>query len=577
MNDLTNLDLDSLNNIDPRLIPSLKNYFEKIKEKENSTSLDYTTDKFKEDLITGNLSFLICSTDKNSPIYREDFDKLAAGMYIDRTKEILINIDNMDALNQILSHESEHYITSNYNNGKSLTSYSIIGEPATEIGAQFTMSDNTEQVKEKLLEGDCGYSQRVRFLLALNEATGNNIEDLINANRQNDLDFFLSLIPKKYLDSICSVEDHLFWGKYIKELDSTPAKLISITLNSFKDYIYDFDNSDYYPNMDDYLSSKIDSLLEGYEEVLEHDKDIENELFQNELFLGCMSLDFLDEETLNTIISRIKENYEASDLDIEFKIYEAMLRSEPDNPKCNSILAAYTGYSRFQKYLDASMSIIGDNDFFIADSFDDFLEEVEYVEGLPYKVVPNSKFKALNILYRDKETGIIRKIVNGKDVTDTNNIPIPYVYENSDSKEVEETLDIIGKKVDISDWKNYTEILSKNLLTDQKFINKDALINQITDFKVALDCYRTDLEYTQELSDEQSHYIDIFEDLASKTINLSLSENEIEFKSMIDNVKTSILQSDIDTSEIQDWMNKITRQELKKDKEKYKDDDELSL
>ena len=86
MNDLTNLDLDSLNNIDPRLIPSLKNYFEKIKEKENSTSLDYTTDKFKEDLITGNLSFLICSTDKNSPIYREDFDKLAAGMYIDRTK-----------------------------------------------------------------------------------------------------------------------------------------------------------------------------------------------------------------------------------------------------------------------------------------------------------------------------------------------------------------------------------------------------------------------------------------------------------------------------------------------------------
>lgn len=307
MIDLNEIDLESLSNVDNRMIPQLKKYFSRVM-KLHGDPLDYRIETIYNELLNGDLGILVVSKDKNSPDYYEDFPKYAKGLFVTDAKlegrigdEIVENVSRIfideheldveriekfsEYEDSTISHEMEHFISFRFNGQEQendLCDYSIIGEPATEIGNLYNMFDGDEEEIKKviLMEDDTilhiGYLLRVRLLWAINEATGHNIMELIQANRNNDFRYFCSIIPEEYIEKISLLYEDFFEGKLIEEIGDQPARVLYDAIERLKDYMYD--NPEIYPNLTDQTMDMIDSIFQGYEQITKSKVDIDEEL-----------------------------------------------------------------------------------------------------------------------------------------------------------------------------------------------------------------------------------------------------------------------------------------------------------
>ncbi len=459
MIDLNGINLESLPNVDNRLIPQLKRYFSRVM-KLDGNPLDYRIETMYEELMNGHLEILVASKDKNSPDYYEDFPKYAIGLFLNKptieekaegkiTKDVSrvfidehqLDVENIERFlgyeDATISHEMEHLISYRFDGQEhenNLCDYSIIGESATEIGNLYNLFDGDEgKIKDVILKEDdtvlhIGYLLRVRLLWAINEAAGHNIVELVSANRNNDFDYFCSIIPKKYIEKISLLYNDFFEGKCIPEIGEQPAKVLYDVIEQFKDYMYD--NPKLYPNLTNQTIDMINSIFKGYEQITECRKEIGEQLGERCIY----GIDYLEEEDFKNIISEIRAKFpQMSDEDIEYDIFAELLRQNPYDKKANVVMSCYSGYFKFLKSIEKVKENIGQEDFFVSNNFENFLDEYMYRDGVP------TRWRYIGLkqeaIYREPKTGKVKYFINSNEVLEDEHFPI-ILDENDDYKYV---------------------------------------------------------------------------------------------------------------------------------------------
>lgn len=527
MVDLNEIDLEGLPNVDNRLIPQLRKYFSRVM-KLHGNPLDYKVEIIHDELINGDLEILVSSKDKNSPDYYEEFPKEAIGLFVNKPKwkeivegkirkdvsRIFIDESQLDAEyikrfsgyeDSTISHEMEHFISDRFDgrdHENDLCDYSIIGEPATEIGDLYNLfAGDEEKIKDVILKEDdtvlhIGYLLRIRLLWAINEAAGHNIVDLIEANRNNDFNYFCSIIPEKYIKKISKLYRDFFEGKCIDEIGYQPARVLYDAIESFKNYMYD--NVELYPDLTNQTIDMIDSIFEGYERITQCRSDICEQLGKRCIF----DIRGMEEEELKEIVTKMCILFpEISADEMEYYILGELLRQNPHDKKANVIMSYYSGYVKFLENIEKVRENIGKVDFIVRDNFEDFLDEYSYKDGLPTK--EESRIVIQESIYREPETGRIKRFIDGNEVSEDRSFFISlkktheiYGYE----------IKLTGKVVDKDEWERISELIVST--GSYKYIPVSTMLKKMKDFKEALRCYR--LNKIEELSDEANDFLDEF-------------------------------------------------------------------
>lgn len=154
------------------------------------------------------------------------------------------------------------------------------------------------------------------------------------------------------------------------------------------------------------------------------------------------------------------------------------------------------GYAKLIKILEQSKDIIGDAEFLISDNMEEFVDKFSYsrfyVRGFEASYFPDSNEQvSLEIIWRDKKTGIIRKLVNGREVTESEEFPITIELENGGNVEI----DIIGKELSADAWKKETiKMRRAESVQGQNsgFIDFEEFKGQMQFFKSALSDFNVD-------------------------------------------------------------------------------------
>ncbi len=523
MVDLNEIDLESLPNVDNRLISQLREYFSRVM-KLHGNPLDYRIQTIYNELKNGDLEMLVSSKDPNSPDYYEEFPKEAIGLFVNKPTEkekvegkitkdvsrIFIDESQLDVEyikrfpgyeDSIISHEMEHLISCRFDgrdHENDLCDYSIIGEAATEIGNLYNLFDGDEEkIKDVILKEDdtvlhIGYLLRVRLLWAINEATGHNIVDLIESNRNNDFDYFCSIIPKEYIEKISLLYDDFFEGKCIDEIGDQPARVLYDAIEQVKNYMYD--NFELYPNLTNQTIDMIDSIFEGYERIIKERNEICQQLGERCIF----NIRDIEEEELKEIVTKICTDFpEASEDEIEYSIFGELLRQTPYNRKANVIMSYYSGYFKYLESIEKVRGNIGQEDFIVRDNFEDFLDEYMYKDGLPAK---GTRLLQQESIYREPETGRIKCFKNGNEVSEDGYFSI--VLEEDDGI-YGEWIELVGKVMNQEEWKKVSElILSKGYY---KYVPASTILDKMKYLKEALKYYS--LDEVEELSDEAYDFL----------------------------------------------------------------------
>lgn len=526
MIDLNEIDFKSLPNVDNRIIPQLRKYFSRVM-KLHGNPLDYKVETIYNELVNGDLEILVSSKDKNSPNYYEDFPKEAIGLFVNKpthkekaegkiTKDvsrIFIDESQLDAEyiekfpgyeDTTISHEMEHFISWRFdgqNHENNLCDYSIIGEAATEIGSLYNLFDGDEEEIKKvsLMEDNTilhiGYILRVRLLLAINEAAGHNIVELIEANRNNNFDYFCSIIPEEYIKKISLLYNDFFEGKCIAEIGDQPARVLYDAIEQLKNYMQD--NSELYPNLTNQTIDMIDSIFNGYERITECRKDICEQLDERYI----LDINYMGEEDLKEIATKICTKFpEASDDEIEYGIFGELLRQNPYDKKVNAIMSCYSGYFKFLKNIEKVRENVGQEDFIVRDNLENFLDEYTYKEGLPTRGYTPLKQESI---YREPKTGKIKCFINGNEVSDDGHFS---VILKDDDEIYGECIELAGKVMDKDEWERVSKlILSKGLY---EYVPTSTILDKMKYFNEALKYYG--FNEREELSDKAHDFLNQF-------------------------------------------------------------------
>lgn len=527
MIDLNEIDLEALPNVDNRLIPQVKQYFSRVM-KLNGNPLDYRIETIYNELMSGDLEILVASKDKNSPDYYEEFPKYAIGLFVNEptmkeraegkiTKDItrvFIDEHELDAENMerfpgyedsILTHEMEHFISNRFDGRKHenrLCDYSIIGESATEIGCLYSMFDgNEEKIKDVILQDDdtvlhIGYLLRVRLLWAINEAAGHSIVELIEANRNNDFEYFCSIMPEKDIDKISSLYDDFFEGKIIAEIGDQPARVLYDAIEQFKNYMYE--NEELYPYLTDQTIDMIDSIFKGYEPMLECKNAVDKQFDKR----WIIKLTDLDEEELEDIVSEIRNDFpNVSNEEIEYDIFSQLLREKPHNEKMNAIMSCYTGYLKFLESMERVRENVGEEDFLVLDNFEEFLGEYTYKDGMPLR----GRYLPLEqkVIARDHYTGRIRCFKNGNEMSEDDYFS---VLLNEHDETYGDEIVLVGKVMDNEEWGKVSERILSNSMYE--YAPASTMLEKMKHFKEALRYYS--FREIEELSDEAQEFLNPF-------------------------------------------------------------------
>lgn len=526
MVDLNEIDLEGLPNVDNRLIPQLRKYFSRVM-KLHGNPLDYRIQTIYNELKNGDLEILVSSKDSNSPDYYEEFPKEGIGLFVNKpskkekvegkiTKDvsrIFIDESQIDTEyisrfsgyeDATISHEMEHFISDRFDgrdHENDLCNYLIIGEPATEIGSLYnSFYGDEKKIKKTILEEDnrvldIGYLLRVRFLWAINEATGHNIVDLIEANRNNDFDYFCSIIPETYIGKISLLYEDFFEGKCIDEIGNRPARVLYDAIEQLKNYMYD--NLELYPNLTNQTIDMIDSIFEGYERIIEEKNDICQQLGERCIF----NVRDIEEEELKEIVTKMCTKFpESSEDEMEYSIFGELLRQNPYDKKANVIMSCYSGYFKYLESIKKVRENIGQEDFIVRDNFEDFLYEYRYKDGFPTKETSALEQESI---YRELETGRIKCFINGNEVSEDGYFSI---FLEEDDEIYGNCIKLAGKVVNEDEW----EKLSKLILSNgyYKYVPASTILDKMKDFKEALRCYSFDKK--EKLSDEAYDFLDQF-------------------------------------------------------------------
>lgn len=525
--DLNKIDLEGLPNVDNRLIPLVRQYFSRVM-KLNGNPLDYRIETIYNELMSGDLEILVSSKDKNSPDYYEEFPQYARGLFVNEptmkeraegksTKDItriFIDEHELDAENMKrfsgyedsrLCHEMEHFIAFRFDGRKRenrLCDYSIIGESATEIGCLYSMFDgNEEKIKDVILQDDdtvlhISYLLRVRLLWAINEAAGHSIVELIEANRNDDFDYFCSIMPKKDIDRISSLYDDFFEGRVIAEIGDQPARVLYDAIEQFKNYMYK--NEELYPYLTDQTIDMIDSIFKGYDPMLECKNAVDEQLDER----WIIKLRDFDEKELEEIVSEIKNDFpNVSDEEIEYDIFSQLLREHPHNEQSNVIMSCYTGYLKFLESMERVRQNVGDEEFLVLDNFEEFLGEYTYKDGMPLR----GRYLPLEqkAIARDHDTGRIRCFKNGNEMSEDDYF---YVLLKEHDEIYGDEIVLEGKVIDNEEW----EKVSKKILSNSfdEYVPASMMLEKMKHFKEAIRYYS--FGKIEELSDEAREFLTLF-------------------------------------------------------------------
>lgn len=575
MVDLNEIDLESLPNVDSRLIPQLRRYFARVMEL-NGNPLDYRIEMIYNELINGKLNIIVGSIDKDSKDYCAYLQGCFAGMYFDhglpsdieRKPTIVVSENELNTINQkypdfeyrVISHEMEHHISYRFNGKErnTLTDYSIIGEPATEIGNLYNLlSGDEEKVIKKLFEHDkdfkVGYMAVVKLLVAINEASGHDLKDIIKANRNNDFEYFCSIIPKEYIEKISPLYDDFFEGKYIAEVGVQSARMLYNAIEQLKEYMYE--NLDLYPNLEQQTIDRIDSIFEGYEQTIGFKSEVSELLGQRAIY----GIDYLDEFEMDWIKTELNSSFfEISGDEIEYSVFEELLKLNNHNAKVNVIMSEYSGYLKFVECIENVRQNVG-QEFIVRDNFDRFLDEYDYNYGLPTrKIIPSNQ----EAVYRDSKTGEIKCFRNGNEVKDCNFT----VWLNENDEVYGEGIELSGKVMDEDEWKTVSElILSKGM---GGYVESSRMFDKMGYFKEALNSYC--FGEKEETSDEVQEFLNEFYNKEYEHTLLDEVEQESEIN--IEDIEYKITAEDIGraTYKFRDKSNEANEilQEITEDKMK---------
>ena len=572
MTDLNQLNLESLPNVDNRLIPQIKKYFERVMEL-HGKPLDYRIETIYNELINGDLKFLVGNNDKNSVDYSEDLKNSYgsyAGVYChngtlrehDGIATIIVNEDYVYKINEIfpddvfhvISHEMEHYISNRFNNNEInvLTFDSIIGEPATEIGNLYNLlSGDEEKILEHIFQKDkkyrVAYEAGVKLLISCNHAAGHSIKEIVEANRNNDFDYFCSIIPEKYIKIISLLYDDFFEGKCIGEIGNQPARVFYDAIEQLKNHMWE--NYEEYPNMSETISNQMLSIFEGYESIIKEKETISELLGINVIF----DIDDLDEETFEKIKNEFIAKFPNTTSDeVEYSIFFFFLRMYPQSIKGNAIMSLYSGYIKYIESLEATKNS-EQGDTLVRNNFEEFLDLYKYKEGIPTtgRIVPKQE-----IIIRDTKTGKIKCFRNGFEILEDDRYSI--LLDEKDEK-YGDFLNVIGKTIDEDEWKKIQELLLSQKRNE--YVKQDEIVKQVEFFKKALKVY-CGLQ-KEELTEKEQEFLELFYKIE---FELGYEEDEIEEKSGMVALARNALSG----------INYASSTSVKKVDEKYENRTELS-
>ena len=515
--DLNKIDLENLTNVDKRLIPMVKKYFERIMQLDENP-LDYRIETIYNELLSGNLRIIVGSDDQKSEDYNDNVTKYCSGIFVNEDKEddktvssVIINKRVLNYLDEIddaeymsvLSHEMEHFISFRFNNkeNNTLINYSIIGEAATEIGNLYNLFNGDEnKVKECIFDRDSkvgvAYRTSVILLSFCNKAKGNRIVDIINANRNNDMEFFDSIIPHHLIESLSMAYSNFFEGKKIDEIGDGSARVLYESVKALENYM----SINYleYPYMDEMDSIRLESIFYGYEDLLEEKQEVEFQLDNNLVY----DLDSLTLEKLKYIEDELRIKFpDLTPEKIKYSILSSLLTENPNNVKLNSAMSVYSGYIMFLENVKICDEF-DSNDVIIKDNLDDYINQYRYENGLLVKQ-DGIKPRQL-IICRDRKKGIVRCFINGKEVSNDEYCGI--IIEDDSGKNVKE-YNLVGKSVDDDVWEEIQNaFFNQDYYSD--FVRKDEMMEKLESFDDGLYYY---LDLLPAKKSQNNFFIDHFE------------------------------------------------------------------
>ncbi|MCL2354657.1 MAG: hypothetical protein FWC68_02010 [Oscillospiraceae bacterium] len=577
MTDLREIDLSKLNNVDPRLIEAVKAYFEKIMEKQGNP-LDYRVEEIAKALLSGTLEFLVVSTDPENTEYYSGF---AQGEYktvgqlergdINKIRILDECLDKISLAIRVVGHELEHFINTirekekkdeiseindegdemnKYHDEMDLWYNQVVNEAIAEIGTLYTVCDDKKQLVVDMLAGEIeSYPSEIRFIVAMHEATGNDIEELIKARRE---------LNKGYIDAFLPPEALHVINELREAIEEREAGYKSITASNYDiDLLYEYiqqlkkymqEHPEIYkglidPDKRDLLFTNMDCILDGKQDSMHEYNKTKREIN------GYMSPEGSRRFLYKSCLRAVKDSY------TKFIVYQEILKKRPHDKRMNLITENYRGYVELEQLVKDSLEVVGDNSCIMNNVLFDYLSKYSYTNG---ELARMNRSDKVEVIYRDGQTGKVRKVEDGIDVTDEDTTRISNIYDYEQGANLIEKANIsVGQVISEKKWKKiykdvtrvqtrYLSWLPFKTKEEPRLFTRSGMSNMMSGFSNALDDFMQGYKKHQKRFPFRSQYNDHLERLE---ICLECLRRDDDFISdLVESGATIIIGEELKTS-----------------------------